>query len=344
MGLLWVGLVGSTFAQPAGYEITPQTGAWFVCVASYTDIRNEHGEVTTTAAELANEFVTTLRRDYRLPGYTFNRGAVERAKEKARTDAIRKQQVDFLTQSGLPLDTKMRVRTVRIDDQYAVMIGGYATMDAARQAQESFKKLPAPKSDRLMDAAYNAPSADAAPQRKGNAKAELVQVQASQVTRLNPFHRAFVVHNPLLPRPQDPDAGKPDPALRELNSGESFSVLRCSKPWTLVVKTFQGACVLQTDSTKESSFGKALGMGKSNSELLSAAGKQAHSLAELLRKMNYDTYVLHTRYQSIVSVGNYAKSDDPQLLQNQQTLANLELRGAFINLLPTPMPMEIPRP
>src|SRR5262245_2421207 len=88
-------------APPAEYHLTPQVGPWMVLVTYYT------GE---TAPDLAEELVTSLRRDYKLYAYLWNKGAEEQRKEQERVKAIIDQQRKFLVEQGLPADTKLRVK------------------------------------------------------------------------------------------------------------------------------------------------------------------------------------------------------------------------------------------
>src|SRR5262249_21749186 len=117
---------------------------------------------------------------------------------------------------------------------------------------------------------------------------------------VNPFTKSFVVHNPTIQREKPGE--EVDPFLKELNADESYSLLKCKKPWTLVVKDFQGpATVVQSQSTS-SKFLDSL-LGNHPGVLLDAGAKQAHEIARVLREaMHFEAYVLHTRYGSIVTV------------------------------------------
>src|SRR5262249_26091078 len=123
---------------------------------------------------------------------------------------------------------------------------------------------------------------------------------------LNPFMTAMVVHNPSIPmKSEQADPTKADAFLKELNAGESLRVLKCSKPWTLVVKVYQGQTMLQ--APKSPSILSRLGLAKKEPELLNASAAQAHETAEYLRKMkpSFEAYVMHHRSYSIVMVGQY---------------------------------------
>src|SRR5262249_39633762 len=139
---------------------------------------------------------------------------------------------------------------------------------------------------------------------------------------------------------------------KDINSGESLSLLTCRKPWTLAIKVFQGAQVVQAKSSG-SKFMDMLGLGSKEGDQLNAAALQAHELAKALRAMkpvSCEAYVLHTRTSSVVTVGGYDSPDDPKLAQDQALLGKLRLQagpnaaGADLQLFGQPRPMAVPRP
>src|SRR5262245_51790138 len=87
-------------APPPDYHVSPQAGPWMVLITYYSG---------DSAPALAEELVASLRRDYGLPAYLWNKGGEERRKEQERVDAILAQQKKFLAEQGLPADTKLRV-------------------------------------------------------------------------------------------------------------------------------------------------------------------------------------------------------------------------------------------
>jgi len=327
-GLAVLAASGRGYAQVGAepgheYDVTAAAGPWMILVHSY---RGDQ------AAQLASELVAYLRTRHGLPAYVFNHGADERRQQELDLQRQREQQREFLRSIGASPDTRLRLRKIRIDEECAVLVGGYKDMDAAHDALETIKKLPAPP-DRLMDKVVTAPIQ---PGPDASAKVEM--------TPVNPFLTSFVVHNPRVPL--EKQTNKPDPFWKDLNAGESYSLLKCPKPWTLVVKSFQGATVIQSHSAPTALLEKLL--GQNSADYLDASGKQAHEVATVLREhMHYEAYVLHRRYDSLVTVGGYDSPDDPQLLQNQRALANLKFAahvGPGIEFFATPLPMQVPRP
>jgi hypothetical protein len=298
------------------YTITPQAGAWMIIVQSYSG---------DPARENAHKLVIELRTKYDLPAYTFNHGKEERAKQDEEMKRRRDQQEEFLKQRGLVADMPFRMKHVRIEDQYAVLVGGYKDMDAARRALDHIRKLPPPAKE-LMDYAC-----------MGSLKQD--KDNHIEGAYLNPFLRAFVVPNPTVP--VDKPKEQADPMLKEMNSDESYSLFKCPKAWTLAVKEFYGDTKVVQKSVPTQMLEKLLGKGGPDG--LNAGAMQAHEIAKVLRShMNMDAYVLHTRHGSIVTVGAYDSKDDPRLLQNQRLLANLQM-GPVIKFFPVPLPMEVPK-
>ena len=82
---------------------------------------------------------------------------------------------------------------------------------------------------------------------------------------------------------------------------------------------------------------------------LDATANQAHELAKVLRdkKIDFEAYVLHTRHNSIVTVGSFSGPRDPKMQQTAEKLLQLKLvsrdpKHPTIQFFAEPM--EIPRP
>ena len=160
---------------------------------------------------------------------------------------------------------------------------------------------------------------------------------------VNPFARAMVVHNPTT-KVERPDNKLDMAVIRHFNEAEEYSLLKCKKNYTLVIKQFNLPSVTapQSDSPTGSFF---LGGGnkKSGSDT-DYAGENAHELAKALRKAKLDAYVLHTKYFSLVTIGGFDGPQDPNL-RSMQTLIETRLVPAMeqVQLFPKAMVWEIPR-
>ncbi|MBX7103695.1 MAG: hypothetical protein K1X57_06415 [Gemmataceae bacterium] len=327
--VLSVALLFSGLASASPYAITPEAGAWMILVQSYSG---------AGSAQLADDLASVLRKDYSLPAYVFNRGEEERTKERARVAELKKKHAEQAKAMGLGEDVPLpKIRTVKIEDSYAVLVGGWKDMDDARKALEKVRKLKQ-LPERFMHKGL------VVPQSNGSGAREAI------VGGYNPFLTAFVVHNPLTPTPVDPEKGKLQ-NLKEYNADESFSLLKCRKAYTLMVKPYQGAVTLASATAPKTDLIQKIG-GAKPGQYLNATAQQAHALAEVLQKMkdgkgkpviDTDVYVLHTEFGSYVCVGGFDKPDDPALKAYQTKLANLKL-GPLESLTPNPAPMPVPKP
>jgi hypothetical protein len=315
------GTVRAVEADPnMDYVISPEVGAWTICAASYS------GEMSS---KFAHDLVLELRSQYQLAAYVFNRGADLRRQQDEELQRKRQQQQEYLAQRGLRPDIPLRLPRVRIEDQYAVLVGGFKDIDAAHRELTRIKKLQPPKTvprDVMTCDAILPPGDD-----------KKVEGQRAFV---NPFVTSFVVPNPSLPVPRQ-TANQPDPFWKKLNANETFSLLKCNQPWTLAVKEFPATAYIQPQSAPSGFLDKL--MGHSTGEQLNANALNAHNLAEALRKVGFDAYVLHTRSNSIVTIGGFSGLDDPKMQQVQRAFAGNLQFGPNLDMFPKPMPMEVPR-
>jgi hypothetical protein len=278
--------------------------------------------------------IQEIRAHYQRSAYGYNRAAEERRKEQERIAQVKELQRKWIREQNLPEDTPLRSpKTIRIEDQFAVLVGGYKDMDAARKDLDELRKREPPK--KLQYTAI-------VPDANGRMHEEAV----------NPFKTAFVAPNPTTHAEKSAADNKPDPHLKEYNADESYSLLKCRKPWTLVVKSYRGAAVVQAQSMSSSVMEK-LGLGKKAGELLNANAKEAHQVAEFLRnkQLGFEAYVLHTEYNSYVTVGGFDGPDDPKLDQMQRLfISEMNRPGSGLNQLhfraqffPQPLPMPVPQ-
>lgn len=307
-------------------QVPPEAGPWMICVASY---------LGHEAHTMARQMVAELRSErYKLPAYVFNHGAEARRKERQRVLELIKKQKEFLQQHGQdPSQVPIRVRYMRVQEQVAVLVGGYKDMDSARKALDDLRKLKPPDPTRVK---LNTLYVLRREENQGGVQGE--------ATFANPFQQAFVVRNPALPKETPTNQPKWDmDQLRRLNADENFSLLKCTKPYTLAVRFFQVPTVIQFKDGPTNLWKKITSTVATSD--VDAAAHSAHNLADYLRKAGVDSYVLHTKYVSIVTVGAFDNLEDPRLKLLQERLANAAANpaNAPFGLLPMPQPMEVPR-
>ena len=351
--------------------LQPEHGPYFIMVKSYVrpaaDSRAATEDRGPTARALAEGLAREIRDTYRVQAFLYEYISEERkaevraylaAKQKAETEYA--AQIDALKQKALlqgmefmAPDNKFRHWKHEQRDQIGVLVGGFQTQDDALKAlavmKREWKQLP--KDTTLLDKAVilNAPD-------KGQATSEGVYI--------NPYASAFVVPNPAIAKSTQPAAQRQglDPFVVKLNDGNPYSLLKANKKWTLAVKSFTAPIeVVSRNDTGTSSVRKT---GHSNgAEVLAAGAVQAESLAKALRGMkgpggqslNLEAFVLHTRYASLVTVGQFDGPDDPALLAAKRMLAGLTMnvsedQTGFRKVTNTPtlfdtmLPMPIPKP
>jgi hypothetical protein len=254
----------------------------------------------------ARQLALELRTGYNLKAFTFDKGAKEKQKEYDRIVQEVARKRELLRQRGINEDVPIRVGFMNIQEQCAVILGGYRSEDAARRALDSVHKLkPLDPTRVMLDKLYSGEM-----KHEGAGPPSLYSKTSKlEEGYVNPFLGAFVTRNPKIEAKRPVEWDKLDIGeLRKLNAGESFSLLECKKPWTLVVKDFRTPSTFQQKSEK-GSFLESIGLSKSH-QRIDAAAESAHNLAELLRKSKLEAYVLHTRYTSIVCVGGYEGSSD----------------------------------
>src|SRR5262249_13524707 len=112
--------------------VTPAQGPWMICIASYTG---------PESPQLARLLATELRGAYKLSAFVWNHGSEERRKEDERVKQLLEQQRKFYTEMGVAPETKIRVKRMHIDEQCAVLVGGYKDVETARRTLDLIKKM-----------------------------------------------------------------------------------------------------------------------------------------------------------------------------------------------------------
>lgn len=300
--------------------VTPAQGPWLICVNCYSG---------PESPGVAREMVMELRNRYKLQAYVFSKGEEERRAEFERVKKIVEEYRKLCMEKNLSPDNHMRVKTRHIENEYAVLVGGYPDADAAGRDLKRIRALPKP-SDKVCPIGL-VPEIGKA---DGNPSPKEKEPKKTNSFTVNPFQTAFVVHNPAIKQERPAEWDKMDIAvLKKLNSAEDFSLLKCKKPYTLIVKQF----LLPAETRSVS--GKMFGMTnpfahKSDTDV---PAQNARTLAELLHKTTHlDAYVLHTKYASMVTVGAFESPEDPALRSTQEMLRNQYK-------IPLPVAMPVPR-
>jgi hypothetical protein len=312
------------------YPVTPEAGPWMVLVATYTG---------PDRASLAKQMAYKIRADLDKPAYVFVYVDKERLKQKQQLENANRMAEEYLRREGT-LPPHMKWKTIRVEEQYGVLIGGWADADMAKAYLDA--KIRTIKNPPLLVSAHGAEGYDTAIQIVRDSQGRPIDEDGRPIVdpqkqrpkyervRLNPFATAIVTRNPSLP--SAPVAKTLDPAVIKFNADEEYSLLNCPAKCTctLLVKEYIGATTVQNMSGgKDRGFLSALWFGSDKpGETLAAAGHDAHELARTLRQLNLEAYVLHGRTSSIVTIGGFSGPDDPGAQRVTQQLAQLRQQMA----------------
>ena len=315
---------GMASRQPVAnpYPLPTAGKPWMICAATY---------LGADGADLAQQLVAVLRNQHRLAAYIYNRGDEER----------RQQEVEWQERLKNAHGAPIRRRAVRVMDQYAVLIDGFPDMAAATAYLPKVKALPLPT---LSLPNGKTPYDTMLTQEPDNLKKQMI----TRRVNVNPFHNAMVVRNPALGSAAV-TRSKYDPFWKELNAGEAHCVLANPKKYTLMVKEYTGARIIQS-GMQSSGFLSALGMGGKEKNTLDAAEMQANELVRVLRspQLGFQSWVLHTRQSSMVFIGGFDSLEDPELQRLNLQLTSLKFhtkQGGTdpIGLMTQPVFVEVPR-
>jgi hypothetical protein len=318
-------------APPHPWAVKPEHGGWMILVKSYTG---------SESRKLAERLATDIRQTHKVAAYLFERNGEERRAERERLEALRKAEIERnkpfrevmkQAQKEAELNGSKFIDetpTIKIPrpyhetpEQWAVLIGGFDSMEAARKALDTVKKLPAPKDVTLLD------SAMIGGEEKSNARENGTEWK-SAVNYLNPYACAMVVPNPASSKLRHQEKTKLEPFVVELNRGLENSLLTAKKPWTLLVKSYSTPMRVEGRGGNGSVFDKKISPGSSGADILRATAAEAELLTKALRNpahkpRPYEAFVLHHRTGSIVTIGEFDSPDDPELLRVLEELKSL---------------------
>ncbi len=296
------------------YPITPEAGPFAILVKPYSG---------ADAHDLAKNLALHLRQQG-WPAYVYDYTAEEQKKAR---EWIEERYKD------VPADARPH-RTIHVEPQWGVFIGGYRDFDGASRDLAKVKQLPEPKLNFI--------------------EAGLIDPQTKQVYQISTYAQCMATRNPTVPlTKRDPNA--PDPSWKNLNDGRPYNLLtKCGKPWTLAVAQFHGTGMIQPRSTT-SRILDSVGLGDKSNDMLEASAAQAEEIARVLREgfkpvdgspaLKFDAYVLHTRSGSVVTVGGYDSMDDPRMKLVAEKLKNMRfgVSKEALHLFEQPLPMKVPQ-
>lgn len=267
------------------YTLGKQHGPWMIMVASFRDVEDD--ELRTeglSASEAADELVFELR-EKGIPAYVFEQKAAMGSINTFDRTGRRSTRV-FAAQHGM----------------ISVLAGNYATIDPKEKQGKIAQKTLAFVKKMHPDVMDKGGRYRPTPGRPG------------------PLSGAFLSVNPLL-SPEEALERKSDPLIVQLNSGMEHSLLKCPGKYSLVIKTYSGKSVAKL---ADSSFADAVARFDANfsESSLDDAAMSAWELTEAMRNAtklgyptDYEAYVYHDRYNSMVTVGSFDSPNDPRIAE-----------------------------
>ncbi len=321
--------------RPIHYPLPAEAGPWLICAAHF---------IGFDGADLAKQLVEELRTKQHLKAWIYNRADEERRKQDEEWEQYKKR---------FPPNVQLRRKYVRIQDEWAVLVGDFKDFEAASKFLPRVKSLPPPD---LKLADSRCPLDVVTYEEMDPNTKKMVRKRGW----VSPYHLAMAVRNPLTAT--NPKQSNWDSIWPTLNDYEDYSLLKNPKSFTLLVKKYSGGASItagsgETGSSSSKGFLGFLGLGDSNrGDALNAAGAQAHELARFLhdpKRFGFDAYVLHTRTSSIVTVGAFSSPTDPELLRVKRQIANLKFstdtQGTKTNpdpigLMSDPIVILVPKP
>jgi hypothetical protein len=291
------------------------------------------------ARELAEGLAEYVRSECRLYAYVHETGWAKRQARNKEKEAVATAGRKYFADRGFSekeIDAEMKkyLKMARIPDEYSVLVapgkGTLKNIDEALKFAKYLGNLESPPADFCEVGSVG----------------ETHEVAKRKGERQNPFQHGMPGPNPTIPKKvvgmQRPKA---DDFLLSLNASKPYSLIhKTKKDFTLVVQVYGTKFGIQKPGEA------AITSSRSDGAQLERAAQHAQLVAEVLRKQEqpFDAYVLHTRYESFVCIGEYDSKDDPDLLAKAKSLAGLTLRDKKGQVIETfmekPLPAMIPRP
>ena len=280
------------------YRFTKDHGPWMIMVASFSEPPPERRIEGMSPQEAADELVYELRKVKRIPAYTY-----------AQDDQVdRLETIDRLGRKSSRIYTSNQ-------GSVSVIAGNYASIDKktkkGRNAQTTLK---------IVQNFYPRFLQDVQASNRGFLKLRNGGLYRRTPGRPGPLSRAFLTMNPLLTL-EEVRKAKHDPLLLALNSNSELSLLNNRGKYSLVIASFYGSSITKVGN---STFKQAVKKFKASNNL-EKAGRDAWELAKTLRDAkkfgydrNYESYVYHDRYRSVVTIGSFNNPNDPQIAMLQK--------------------------
>ena len=265
------------------YTLSKQHGPWMIMVAAIRDVDddkryNRRIEGGMSAQEAADEMVYALRLKG-IPAYIFSQDEkVERITSPSVSEADGRR---YIAQQG-----------------YISVMAGNFRSNNDKSAESVLKYIKNKFNPAFL-----------ADEKNGG-------ILPRTPGRPSPFSRAFLTVNPLW-QGEVRDVEQ-DNFITDLNAGQKYSLLKNKGRYSLVIATFQGGSLVKVGN---SSLTEAAGFfDKQFGKSLDDCAENAMELTDKLRNAkkygydeNYEAWVYHDKFKSIVTIGSFESKDDPRI-------------------------------
>jgi hypothetical protein len=139
-----------------------------------------------------------------------------------------------------------------------------------------------------------------------------------------PFPMPLAVPNPIVPASYIAQSDSKYKFIEKLNENREFSLLSCSRKYTVQIATFTGRSMLVKDNVNNNNLNEKL-FGNSKQTQLQLAEISADKLCKSLRKKGIEAYQYHDQFSSIVTIGGfdyYYLTDNKTLRHEIVTIMN----------------------
>jgi hypothetical protein len=275
------------------YALTKRHGPWMIMVASFNKPAEFEKNEGMSPMQAAEELVYELRRKA-IPAYIFEQD----------------EEFGNLTTVDRRAQGEHKAKTRNWAGGICVLAGNYRTSkDPVAQETLAYIKKFQPKFLRDVEAQAQAGQGQVITRSQSGG------VFRTSANRPGPLSGAFMTTNPKLTE-EDLALRKRDPFILRLNTGSDYSLMTNPAKFTVVVATFQGKSEIYSEGTEHKV--------QPISANLSNAAERAWELCTALRRAksygydrDYDAWIYHDRYSSIVTVGSFESKDDPRIIATQ---------------------------
>jgi len=262
------------------YKLAKNHGPWMIMVAAIRDVDDDTRRIEggMSAWDAADGIVFALR-EQGIPAYVFS-------------------QDEKMGEISSPASSEPSGRRYVAQHGYISVMAGNFSTNQDRMAKKKLEEIKTKFNPAFLSDEKNGGILPKTPGRP------------------SPFGRAFLTVNPLWEgEVRDTEE---DEFVVNLNAGQKYSLLQNKSKYTLIVASFNGSTLMQVGNNSSS---KAIGFfDKHFGKSLDDCAENAMQFTDKLRnakkygyETNYDAWVYHDKYKSIVTIGSFDSKGDPAI-------------------------------